>query len=190
MKTPKSDTPATTSLTRRDVITGTVKLGLLAATSVAAGNACSQSNESKTAGGLPPQGEYLIRGGYILSMDEEVGELDRGDVHVKDGAIVAVASEVSAPDAEVIDAYDYVLRGMKETQTNTMEGSARAGKQTVSDKQRLVLHQKSGHAPVGGFLGVDVEILAPLRHGQVENFRQLVDLFVLGQVGVKRQMLA
>jgi TolB-like protein/Tfp pilus assembly protein PilF len=28
--------------------------------------------------------------------------------------------------AAVIDAYDYVLRGMKETQTNTMEGSARA----------------------------------------------------------------
>ena len=27
---------------------------------------------------------------------------------------------------EVIDAYDYVLRGMKETQVNTMEGSARA----------------------------------------------------------------
>ena len=27
---------------------------------------------------------------------------------------------------EVIDAYDYVLRGMKETQSNTMEGSARA----------------------------------------------------------------
>lgn len=27
---------------------------------------------------------------------------------------------------EVIDAYDYVLRGMKETQANTMEGSARA----------------------------------------------------------------
>lgn len=27
---------------------------------------------------------------------------------------------------KVIDAYDYVLRGMKETQTNTMEGSARA----------------------------------------------------------------
>ena len=109
MKTPKSDTPATTSLTRRDVITGTAKLGLLAATSVAAGNACSQSNESKTAGGLPPQDEYLIRGGYILSMDEEVGELDRGDVHVKDGAIVAVASEVSAPDAEVIDAYGMIV---------------------------------------------------------------------------------
>jgi adenylate cyclase len=27
---------------------------------------------------------------------------------------------------DVIDAYDYVLRGMKETETNTMEGSARA----------------------------------------------------------------
>jgi len=29
-------------------------------------------------------------------------------------------------DTEVVDAYDYVLRGMQETQANTMEGSARA----------------------------------------------------------------
>jgi cytosine/adenosine deaminase-related metal-dependent hydrolase len=102
MKSPKSETPATTNFTRRDLITGTAKLGLLAATGVTAGTACSQTNKAAS-GGLPPQGEYLIQGGYILSLDENIGELDRGDVHVKNGEIVAVASEVSAPDAEVID---------------------------------------------------------------------------------------
>ena len=109
MKTPKSETPATTDLTRRDLITGTAKLGLLAATAGVAGNACSQAKESKTGGGLPPRGEYLIRGGYILSMDANVGELDRGDVHIKDGGIVAVAAEVSAPGAQVIDAYGMIV---------------------------------------------------------------------------------
>ncbi len=109
MKTLNTDIPATANLTRRDLITGTAKLGLLAATGVAAGNACSQTGESKAGGGLPPQGEYLIRGGYILSMDADVGEMDRGDVHVKDGGIVAVAPEVSAPGVEVIDANGMII---------------------------------------------------------------------------------
>ncbi len=109
MTSPKSDTPETTTLSRREVLTGTAKLGLLAATGVAGATACSQTNESKAAGGLPPQGEYLIRGGYILSLDDEIGELDRGDVHVKNGEILAVAAEVSAPGAEVIDAHGMIV---------------------------------------------------------------------------------
>ena len=103
MKTPKSNLPATTNLTRREVITGTAKLGLLAAGGMITGTACSQSGKSASDGGLPLQGEYLIRNGYILSMDPKVGEIERGDIHVKNGKIVAVASEVSAPTAEVID---------------------------------------------------------------------------------------
>ena len=38
----------------------------------------------------PARGEYLIRGGAVLSMDPGVGIVERGDVHVRDGAIVAV----------------------------------------------------------------------------------------------------
>ena len=38
----------------------------------------------------PARGEYLIRGGAVLSMDPGIGILERGDVHVRDGAIVAV----------------------------------------------------------------------------------------------------
>lgn len=34
--------------------------------------------------------EYVLTGGYVLSMDPAVGDLDGGDVHVKDGRIVAV----------------------------------------------------------------------------------------------------
>ena len=38
----------------------------------------------------------LLRGGYVLSMDEELGELPRGDVLIEDGAIVAVAQRIDA----------------------------------------------------------------------------------------------
>ncbi|WP_162186048.1 amidohydrolase family protein [Amycolatopsis jejuensis] len=45
----------------------------------------------------------LIRGGHVLTMDPELGDLPVGDVLVTDGRIAAVGTEIVA-DAEVIDA--------------------------------------------------------------------------------------
>jgi len=51
----------------------------------------------------PPQREFVVRGAHVLSMDETVGDLPAGDVHVRDGAIVAVAPSIDAPGAETFD---------------------------------------------------------------------------------------
>jgi 5-methylthioadenosine/S-adenosylhomocysteine deaminase len=78
-----------------------------AVTGAAAGMGCAQTggnNRSGEALSLPARGEYLIRGAIVLSMDNAVGDFARGDVHVRDGAIVAVAKEIAAPGASVIDA--------------------------------------------------------------------------------------
>jgi cytosine/adenosine deaminase-related metal-dependent hydrolase len=49
------------------------------------------------------QGEYtLIRGGRVLTLDPQLGELPRGDVLVLDGQIVEVAEHVDLPGAGVI----------------------------------------------------------------------------------------
>ncbi len=56
------------------------------------------------AGSLPARSEFVIRGAIILSMDSAIGDFARGDVHVRDGAIVAVAKDINAPSATVIDA--------------------------------------------------------------------------------------
>ena len=45
----------------------------------------------------------LIKGGYVLSMDPQVGELPAGDVLVEDGRIAAIAPDIDA-DAELVDA--------------------------------------------------------------------------------------
>ena len=37
----------------------------------------------------------LLRGGYVLSMDDDVGELPTGDVLVEDGRIAAVEPAAS-----------------------------------------------------------------------------------------------
>lgn len=55
------------------------------------------------------QGEYLIRGGIVLTMDPELGTLPHGDLHVRNGEIVAVGEGISAPDAHVIDAADMIV---------------------------------------------------------------------------------
>lgn len=46
----------------------------------------------------------LLSGATILSMDDGVGDLARGDILVEDERIVAVAPRIAADDAEVVDA--------------------------------------------------------------------------------------
>ena len=53
--------------------------------------------------------KLLIKGGYILSMDPNVGELERGDVLMEDGRIAAVAPTIEGTDAAVIDASGEVV---------------------------------------------------------------------------------
>jgi len=50
-----------------------------------------------------PDGNVLIRGGYVLTMDS-AGDLPGGDVHVRDGEIVAIGTGLDAQGADVIDA--------------------------------------------------------------------------------------
>src|ERR1043165_6228246 len=52
---------------------------------------------------LPPRGEFVVRGATVLTMDPAVPDLASGDVHVRDGSIVAVAQRVEASTAQVID---------------------------------------------------------------------------------------
>ncbi len=55
------------------------------------------------AGKLPARGEFVLRNGYVLTMDRALGDIPGGDVHVKNGEIVAVGKNLKAPGAMVID---------------------------------------------------------------------------------------
>lgn len=77
-------------------------------------------------GQLPPRGEYLVRGAYVLTMDPALGDLAPGEVHVRDGAIVAVGTDLAAPGAEVIDGRNaIVLPGLVETHWHLWNGIVR-----------------------------------------------------------------
>ncbi|MEA2383825.1 MAG: 5-methylthioadenosine/S-adenosylhomocysteine deaminase [Solirubrobacteraceae bacterium] len=51
----------------------------------------------------------LIRGGYVVTVDPELGELREGDILIEDGRIAAVGPDLPVTDAEVIDATDRIV---------------------------------------------------------------------------------
>lgn len=85
---------------RRTVLAATAALGT---SSLLPRSAQAQSAAPSTPASLPARGEFVVRGAHVLSMDDTIGDLPSGDVHVRDGEIVAVAVNVPAPSAQVID---------------------------------------------------------------------------------------
>ncbi len=66
----------------------------------------------------------LIRGGHVLTMDPELGDV-AGDVLIEDDKIVAVQPEISA-DAEVIDAAGHiVIPGFVDSHRHAWEAAIR-----------------------------------------------------------------
>jgi len=84
------------TITRRQLLKGTT---VLAAAALAPRTLFAQTARIS----LPPRGEFVIRGATVLTMDPAIPDLAAGDVHVRDGAIVAVAQKVAAPGAQVIE---------------------------------------------------------------------------------------
>jgi 5-methylthioadenosine/S-adenosylhomocysteine deaminase len=69
---------------------------------------------------------YLITGGTVVSVDPAIGQLDQGDVLVRDGRIVEVAAKIDAPDVPQIDATDcIVMPGFVDTHRHTWEAPVR-----------------------------------------------------------------
>src|SRR5690242_19715332 len=88
-----------TQLTRRTLIQGAAVLG----TTALLPQSLLAQQSARSAPALPARGELLIHGATVLTMDPAVPDLAAGDVHVRDGSIVAVAPKIDAPSAEVID---------------------------------------------------------------------------------------
>lgn len=64
----------------------------------------------------PNRGEVIIRNAYVMTMDARLGDLVKGDVHVRQGEIVAVGTQLTAPNADVIDGQNViVLPGLIDT---------------------------------------------------------------------------
>jgi cytosine/adenosine deaminase-related metal-dependent hydrolase len=103
-------------------------LGSVAALGAASLTGCASSpNQSAGQASLPPRGEWVVRGAYVLSMDPAIGDLPRGDVHVRNGEIVAVGPNLAAPGAQVLDGRNMiVMPGFVDTHWHMWTTSLRA----------------------------------------------------------------
>ena len=64
----------------------------------------------------------LLRGGHIISMDPEIGDIAGGDVLVEGEDIVAVAPSIDASDCEVVDASGaIIIPGFVDSHRHTWE---------------------------------------------------------------------
>src|SRR6476660_9905924 len=92
-------------LHRRGVLAG----GLAALAVTHLQGARAQGAPPPAAPALPARGEFVLRGGHVLTMDASLGDLPEGDVHVRDGAIVAVGRSLDAGAAQAIEARDMIV---------------------------------------------------------------------------------
>ena len=91
------------TLSRRRLLQGAAAGGLTALAPRALFAQQAARNAGTPGTPFPPRGEFVIRGATVLTMDPAVPDLAAGDVHVRGGAIVAVAQKIEAPTAQVID---------------------------------------------------------------------------------------
>jgi 5-methylthioadenosine/S-adenosylhomocysteine deaminase len=87
-------------------------------------------------------GRLLLHGGYVVSVDPEIGDINGGDVLIEGDTIAAVAKRVEATDAEVIDVTgDIVIPGFIDSHRHTWETSIRgtAPNATLDDYFGIVL---------------------------------------------------
>ncbi|MEA2945965.1 MAG: hypothetical protein QOI40_1295, partial [Alphaproteobacteria bacterium] len=73
-----------------------------------------------------PNRRILVRGGTIVSIDRQVGDLAQGDVLIEGKRIVAVAPGIEASGAQVIDASStIVIPGFVDAHRHSWEGQLR-----------------------------------------------------------------
>lgn len=98
---------------------------------------------------LPNRGNYLLQGGYVLTMDPRLGDIARGSVHVRDGIIVSVDKPDGAGSlpagVDVIDMTGHiVLPGFVDTHWHLWNSLLRG---TIGDGDRSYFPVKNRLAP-------------------------------------------
>jgi 5-methylthioadenosine/S-adenosylhomocysteine deaminase len=88
----------------------------LASCTVASRRPSKLGAADRFSGMLPSRGEFVVRNAYLVTMDPGLGDIPRGDVHVRNGALVAVGPNLPAPGAEELDGINRIaLPGFVDT---------------------------------------------------------------------------
>ena len=92
------------SIRRRTFLGGVAALGAMRGFGIDAHAAVSPS-----VAGLPARGHVVIRNAYVMTMEPGQADLPVGDVHVDNGTIVDIGTQLAAPGAQVIDGRGFIV---------------------------------------------------------------------------------
>jgi 5-methylthioadenosine/S-adenosylhomocysteine deaminase len=122
---------------------------------------------------LPRGNEFILRGAQLVTMDPALGDLGRGDVHVRGGSIVAVAPRLEPAGVEVIDAGGMIaMPGFVETHwhlwNSLLKNMLRPGAEYFAVKGALIDH----HQPLDYYRANRLALVEALNAGftTVHNF--------------------
>jgi 5-methylthioadenosine/S-adenosylhomocysteine deaminase len=93
------------TINRRGFLEAIAVLGSLGLASCASNErqASRFAAADRATGKLPARREFVVRNAYVVTMDPKLGDIPRGDVHVRDGALIAVGPNLTASGVEQID---------------------------------------------------------------------------------------
>jgi 5-methylthioadenosine/S-adenosylhomocysteine deaminase len=136
--------------------------------------------------------EILCKGGFVLSMDPDIGDLPKGDVHIADGRIVRVGVDLEAPNAEVIDAAGkIVLPGLVDGHRHVWQSTLRGVAADWTLPQYLVEARSmycgcfdAEDAYLGNYLGgvesIAAGITTVVDHSHLQKSPEISDALVRG----------
>src|ERR1700744_3770906 len=109
---------------------GLIQAGAVVAASVAAPampRAADAAESGVTrSGAAKPTGRILIKGATIITMDEKLGDIAKGDLLIEGKKIIAVGGDLKSPGATVIDASNAILiPGFVDCHRHAWEGQLR-----------------------------------------------------------------
>ena len=81
----------------------------LAAADTSPSGAASDTKSYPRYAQLPARSHFVVRNAVVMTMDEKLGDIHPGDVHVRGGEIVAVGKNLKADGAEVIDGTNFIV---------------------------------------------------------------------------------
>jgi 5-methylthioadenosine/S-adenosylhomocysteine deaminase len=99
------------AIDRRGFVKGLAGLGLagMARASAVAQTSPASQRSTRAVRRLPGRGEFVIRRGHLLTMDDRLGEIPEGDVHVRNGEIVAVGTDLHVSGASAVDGRNMIV---------------------------------------------------------------------------------
>jgi cytosine/adenosine deaminase-related metal-dependent hydrolase len=120
-------------------------------------------------GRLPKRGEFTIRGAHVLTMDPGLGDIAGGDVHVRNGQIVAVGKGIRGGGERIDGRRTIVMPGLVDTHwhlwTTLHRSLATAGGDPANGYFALNVRHGVASRPEDIYRGVKLSLADALNSG-------------------------